>query len=212
MAERSPESQQQTVAEVLLVDDHALFREGLVAILRTQPHIGGIAEAASVSEALTLRDQRFDLIVLDIGLPGISGLLGISLLREHFAGTPVLMLSADCSPDSVRTARRHGASGFVAKTEHSQAIFEAMTRVLSGGGVFPDIGEASGGSGTPAFTTRQTEVLALLCAGKPNKVIARELGLAEYTVREHVSNILAALRVSSRAEAISVALRHGLLR
>jgi len=200
-------------ADVLLVDDHALFREGLAALLRTQPDMGRIAEAASVDEALALAPRRFTLIVLDIGLPGLNGLLGISLLREQFGDTPVLMLSADCSPASVENARRQGARGFVAKTESSRAIFAAMTRVLTGQSAFPDSPDSHGDPETlPVLTPRQTEVLALLCAGKPNKLIARELGLAEYTVREHVSNLLAILKVSSRAEAVSVALRHGLLR
>ena len=200
-------------ARLLLVDDHTLFRTGLRLIVQDHPAVAAIAEAGSIAEACALKAADTDLILLDIQLPGMNGLDGLRPLRQACPQARVVLVSASVAPDAVIEARARGADGFLFKSASGEDILRAITSVLAGQPCFPAQNGGSPAARTPdapALTARQLDVLALLCTGKPNKVIARDLGLSENTVRVHVAAIFAQLGVNSRSAALLAAQRLGL--
>lgn len=206
-------------ATLLLVDDHTLFRTGLRLIVQDHPGVGTIAEAGSIAQACALQLSQADLILLDIQLPTMSGLEGLHLLRRACPQARIVLVSASMAPDAVHEARLRGADGFLPKSASADDILQAITLALAGQPCFPTgnhhyaVLQPSGDAATPApvLTSRQLEVLGLLCQGKPNKVIARDLELSENTVRVHVAAIFAQLGVNSRSTALLMAQRLGLL-
>lgn len=194
---------------LLLIDDHAMFRTGLGLILSGHPDLGLLIEAGSVQEALALHEA--ELILLDIGLPGINGLDGIRLLQQHFPGAAILMLSASDDPAHIQHAWYKGARGFISKAADADTIVQAIAALVRGERYFPGFEPKAPPSGV-TLTARQLEVLSLLCEGKSNKAIARILGAAENTVRVHVSAILAQFGVGSRTEAVVAARARGIIR
>ena len=202
-------------ARLLLVDDHNLFRTGLRLIVQDHPSVGSIAEAGSVAQACALQMADADLVLLDIQLPGMSGLDGLRLIRQACPKARIVLVSASVAPDAVNEARARGADGFLPKSASGEDILEAITCALSGRPCFPAGSGAAQAQarapGAATLTARQLDVLRLLCAGKPNKVIARDLGLSENTVRVHVAAIFAQLGVNSRSAALLAAQRMGLV-
>jgi two-component system, NarL family, nitrate/nitrite response regulator NarL len=201
---------------VLLIDDHTLFRTGMRMIMQSFPGMGDILEAGSVMLARQHEEQRIDIILLDIHMPGLNGLDGMGLLRSIFRTAKIIFVSASVSADSVADAAQRGAEGFLPKSASADDIFAALATVLSGGKCFPGLAgyatqKSNGRSGAPSLSARQMEVLALLAQGKPNKVIAREMGLSENTVRVHVSAMFAQLGVNSRTAAVLAAQQAGLV-
>jgi two-component system nitrate/nitrite response regulator NarL len=200
-------------SRLLLVDDHTLFRTGLRLIVQDHPSVGVIAEAGSIAEACALKAADTNLVLLDIQLPGISGLDGLRMLRQSCPIARIVLVSASVAPDAIHEARGRGADGFLPKSANAEDILEAITCALAGKPCFPiNSGNSATtrGPDTPALTARQLEVLSLLCTGKPNKVIARDLSLSENTVRVHVAAIFAQLGVNSRSAALLAAQRLGL--
>lgn len=221
---------------VLLTDDHALFREGVALLL--QPLIAGgqTWQAASCDEALTLLDERgaADLALMDLAMPGTPGLRGIALLRERWPQMPVVALSSADDRDTVLQAIDAGAMGFVPKSSSSAVLMAALQLILARGIYLPPtafLGAASAAMAndmrpersdarasaapppTPAalgLSPRQTDVLHLILQGKPAKLIERELGLSASTVKVHTSAVLRALNVTTRTQAVVAASRLGL--
>ena len=206
-------------ATLLLVDDHTLFRTGLRLIVQDHPSVGRIAEAGSIAQACALQLSEAQLILLDIQLPAMSGLEGMHLLRRACPQARIVLVSASMAPDAVHEARTRGADGFLPKSASGDDILQAITLALAGKPCFPDyqhhyvqpLPNHETHRPAPTLTTRQLEVLTLLCLGKPNKVIARDLSLSENTVRVHVAAIFAQLSVNSRSTALLAAQRLGLL-
>lgn len=197
-----------TSPNILLIDDHAMFRSGLnMVIAAAMPH-AQIHEAGSLREATESAPEVLDVILLDINLQGLSGLEGIDLLHRKWPETPVLMLSSQSEPETVRLALSRGAAGFVSKAETADEIVRAISKVLLGA-------RADAPSATdPAsrrLTPRQLEVLDLLDQGLSNKLVARKLSLSDNTVRRHVQDILMFFDVGSRAEAVAAARRQRLI-
>jgi DNA-binding NarL/FixJ family response regulator len=193
-----------TPAYILLIDDHAMFRSGLRMVLNAGIPDSVILEANSIE---TVGDEkRVDVVVLDIKLPGTSGMEGIARIKQKWPQTPVLMLSSLDTPETVKLAFAHGATGFISKAETAERIIEAITQALC------DISVCEAGCTRPKrLTIRQHEVLDLLGQGLSNKLIARQFSLSENTVRRHVQDILEFFQVASRAEAVCAARRQGLL-
>lgn len=194
-------------ALLLLIDDHTLFRTGLRLIVQEHPGVGSIAEAGTVTEACALAPMDVDLVLLDILMPGMSGLDGLLPLRKAFPRARIVLVSASVAPDAMREARMRGADGFLPKSASGDDILAAISLALSGVACFPTdspIGSAAAipSTATPMLTARQIDVLRLLCMGKSNKLIARDLGLSENTVRVHVTAIFAQLGVNSRSTAL----------
>lgn len=198
-----------TSKQILIIDDHAMFRSGLRMLI--DAHLPGmeVIEAGSLSEATANATATPGTVLLDIKLPGLNGVEGIALLRRKWPDVPVLVLSSQDDPDTVSQALSRGASGFVSKAETAERIVELLSAALEG-----RIEQARVVQGAPAsvrLTPRQLEVLELLSRGKSNKVIARDLSLSENTVRWHVQAILEQLQASSRSEAVFSARQVGLI-
>ncbi|MDO8262271.1 MAG: response regulator transcription factor [Gallionella sp.] len=197
-----------TATHILIIDDHDLYRSGLRAALNASMPNAEIFEAGSIDEAMRGTADMLDVIVLDIRLPGLNGVEGITLLRKKWPLVPVLMLSSQNDPETVDLALERGAAGFVSKADTADKIVATINLILRG-----QFTATLGVGGTPLFrlTPRQCEVLDLLCQGMTNKLIARRLMLSENTVRVHVQGIFGFLQVSSRSEAVFAARSRGLI-
>lgn len=195
----------------LIVDDHPLIREALGGVLASlRPEAHGF-DAANAREALVIceRESDVDLVLLDLHLPDVTGLGLLETLRRQFPATAVVMISANDDPAAIQAALAAGASGFIPKAERREVLMRALELVLAGGVYVPTGAIGSGLTGmrqAPSdslrLTDRQAQVLTLMMQGRNNKLIGRALGLAEPTVKNHVSAILRALDVGSRTEAV----------
>ncbi len=199
---------------LLIIDDHALFREGLCLVLRQHFPETSIVEALSVTQAINLVKDAPDVILLDILLQGPDGIEGLAIFRRHWPQVPVIMLSSMAAPETIAVALEHGAFTFVSKADSSSAIIQAVEHALAAAEPGATQDGAFSGAGKNQLirlTTRQSEVLQLLCDGLPNKVIAKRMSLSEFTVRGHVQAIFGLLGATSRTQAILIARRHGLV-
>ncbi|CAA7625457.1 Glycerol metabolism activator [Magnetospirillum sp. LM-5] len=210
--------------KILIADDHELFRDGLRHVL------GQLGEQLTIVEACDYGDlfavarggADFDLVLLDLTMPGAEWAEGLRQVKEILPGTPIIVLSAADDRRHVLQAVNMGAQGFIPKSSPSRVMLSALRLVLSGGVYLPPALIEPQGSGSDSFnpvateqaisflTPRQREVLALLGQGKSNKEIARSLELAEGTVKLHVTAILKALGVNNRTRAVVAASQMGL--
>jgi DNA-binding NarL/FixJ family response regulator len=213
------------MVSLLVVEDHALVREGLVRTLsQLEPGIS-VFEACDCDSANALLEQKpdLDLILLDLCLPGLDGLACLASFRKHYPRVPVVILSAYDDPQTISRAMKCGAAGFVPKTYSSDRLMMAVRRVLAGEVFVPELffGEPTtvlprfplGGESAPAdfgLTARQAEVLSLMARGKSNRNIASVLGLSEGTVKIHLTAIFKALGVGSRTQAMVVIAQQGI--
>ena len=200
----------------LLIDDHALFREGLVLILKTALEGVDLIQAGSLAQGMAaLRAHAgIDLILLDLGLPDAAGLLSVHDLREKWPDLPLVIVSGDDGPALVNSCVAAGAMGFISKTSDSRTMIAALRGVMAGEVVLPatvDGLQARRTDAVSGLTPRQREVLARLVQGKTNKAIGAELGINEHTVKSHVAVVLQTLGVANRTEAV-FAVRHLRLR
>lgn len=195
--------------QIVLIDDHAMFRTGLSMVIGSAVPEVKISEAATIDDALSLPLDAVDLVLLDIKLDGVSGLDGITMLKRSWPLTPILMLSSLDEPKTERMAITRGAAGFMSKAETAEKIIAAVTSLLWGN--FSELAPAEGHALDRHLTPRQCDVLDLLHQGLSNKLIARELNLSSNTVRRHVQDILEFFGVVSRAEAVSTARSQGLV-
>jgi len=207
---------------VLLIDDHPLFREGLRSLLERMDAKARVVEAESCEAALAMGERNgpgLDLILLDLALPGMNGLEGISQFRARFPTTPVVVISATFDAARVKQAIERGAQGFIPKSTPPDVLTSALQLIFSGGVYVPasvmhdenPAREAARSAAAPNLTSAQSRVLALLARGQSNKAIGNALDISDNTVRAHVSAILRALNVTNRTEAVSIALQMGLV-
>jgi len=216
---------------VLIVDDHPLIREGLSQVLLELDPRAEVVEAEDASSALAAAERHDDLflILLDLSVPGAQRLSLLNALRERREEVPVVVLSATDDAAIVKEALDAGAMGFISKRSNTSLVVNALRLVLDGGVYVPP--QALAALAPPALpaqpgedlanadeakvlrrlgmTPRQGEVLGLLVQGKPTKVIAKELALAENTVKTHIASILRLLNCSNRTQALFVLSRLG---
>lgn len=221
--------------KVLIVDDHALIREGMELLLPRLDSSFAPIVAGSCSQALSLLRGQSDieLVLLDLELPDAAGAEGVAAIRREFPDVSIVALSGQQDRDVVLAAIKHGAMGFVPKSYTSDQLFGALQYILLHRGTFLPaelfVNEAKAFS--PAaeaktveanklprieprslgLTDRQADVLYLVLQGKPNKSIARQLGIEDTTVRSHVTAVLRALNVTTRTEAVIAAHKIGLV-
>lgn len=208
---------------ILVVDDHPLYRSGVVYTLQDSGPDILVIECPVVDAALARLDAglQADLMILDLQMPGYSGLDSLTEVRRRRPEVPVLILSANDDPAVVRDCIELGAYGFLPKSAPAEQFHAALALVLAGGVYLPPTSLSVGAPATRAqqdawsrlgarLTGRQRQVLMGIVQGKPNKAIARDLGLSDTTVKSHVAHILEALVVSNRTEAVYALARAGL--
>jgi two-component system, NarL family, response regulator LiaR len=205
---------------VLLVDDHAVVRQGLRAFLRLQPDVEVVGEAAGGDAAVAAAaSARPDVVLMDLVMPEGDGVAAIRELAGAAPGARVLVLSSFADDDRVFAAMQAGAAGYLLKDVEPDALAEAIREVHRGRpALHPDVAARlmrrvaePAGPAAESLTRREREVLQLVVEGYANKQIARRLGITEKTVKTHVSSILAKLRVSDRTAAAVLAIRQGLV-
>jgi two-component system response regulator DevR len=208
---------------LLLVDDHEVVRLGLRALLERQPHFEVVAEAATAREAVERVDQYSpDVVVMDIRLPGGSGIEACEEIIEKHPDTKVIMLTSYAEDEMLFSAIRAGAAGYVLKQIGGDELIRAVEAVGRGEAlldpavtqrIFQEVRKAAKEEEASAFaalTQQERHVLLLVSEGKTNREIAKALFLGEGTVRNYVSSILSKLGVSNRAEAAAYAVEHNL--
>lgn len=211
---------------ILLIDDHTLFRSGIRALLQRQADFEIVDEAADGVEGLKRAKQhRPDVVLLDLNMPGLSGLDTLQLLVEDLPDAAVIVLTVSEEAEELATALRHGARGYLLKNIETDALTSAIRRAVTGEPVVsesmtgklvqqfraPRAATASGrGPDVAPLTARERDIVSGLVRGESNKEIARELGVAESTVKIHVQNILKKLNLASRVQVAVYAVEHGL--
>lgn len=201
------------VERVLIADDHPMVRDGLRTVIAVAFDRCELFEASSLEEATSVieREGDFDLVLLDLNMPGATGFSGLIELRERFPSVPVVIVSAAQERGLARAALAAGAAGFVPKSLRRSAIVDALKMVLAGNIYAPEIEEselAANAEDTEilrrieTLTPQQKVVLRLVVAGKLNKQIAYDLDVSMTTVKAHVSAILSKLKVFSRTQAV----------
>lgn len=199
--------------KILIVDDHPLFRAGFQAVLEQSSLEAGVLSVSSINEALQAlqRDGDIGLVLLDIHLRGDDGFNALELIGERFPTTACIMISGDEGQSVAARAVGAGASGFIPKSFTAEEMIVAIQRVLCGDVFVPATADLSQPPDAQGLTLRQLEVISMLGRGFSNKEIARELDVAERTVKAHVSAVFEALNVRNRTQAVLVAQRRGYL-
>ena len=206
---------------MLVVDDHAVVREGLRGFLDLQDGIEVVGEAADGDDALEAAVQlRPDVVLMDLVMPRLDGVTAMRGLRERLPHARVIVLTSFVDDDKLLPALRAGAAGYLLKNAEPQELARAVRAAHAGEVLLDSVvaarlveALAGGGDEDPLdrLTPREHEVLQLIGRGLPNKQIARELDLSERTVKTHVGHVLAKLGVADRTQAAVVAVRAGLV-
>ena len=203
---------------ILIVDDHPLFREALKGTIAGGVAGAQVSQAGSLDAARTVLDgdNDYDLVLLDLRMPGVQGLSGLIYLRAQYPNIPVVIVTAADDQGLAGKALGLGASGFIPKTSGTEVIVQAVNAVLDGGIWAPQGYELATAGDREAeditrriatLTAQQIRVLMMLKEGLLNKQIAYELNVSEATIKAHVSAILQKLNVSSRTQAVIAASR-----
>jgi DNA-binding NarL/FixJ family response regulator len=203
---------------VLVVDDHPVGRQGLMAILRFKPEIELVGEAADGAEAVQLiLERQPDVVLLDLRLPQLSGIDVMRQVRPRAPAVRFLVLTTYDTDAYIAPALAAGAHGYLLKDATPDELMRAIRSLTQGGapieaGVAARIlTRAAGRASGESLSERELDVLRWLVTGASNKIIAARLNLSENTVRSHISHILQKLDVQSRGEAIAVAIQQGLV-
>jgi NarL family two-component system response regulator LiaR len=204
---------------VLVVDDHAVVREGLRTFLELQDGIEVAGEAADGEEAIEAAERlRPDVVLMDLVMPALDGLAAMRVLRERVPGARVIVLTSFAEDDKLLPALRAGAAGYLLKNAEPQELARAVRAAHAGEALLdPHVAarlvDVLAGEKEPLdqLTPREREVLQLIGRGFSNKRIARELRLSEKTVKTHVGHVLAKLGVDDRTQAAVFAVRAGVI-
>lgn len=211
--------------KLLIVDDHPVLREGLAAVLQLLGPDTVVVQGRDAEEGLAALNANpdLDVIVLDLLMPGTSGLEALSLFRRQRPDIPIVLLSSSEEPRDVRAALAAGALGYVPKSATHHVLLSAIRLAMNGelyipplimdqGSISPLASDTRTNPGSDTLLTeRQIEVLSLISQGKPNKSIATALGLSEKTVKAHITAIFRALNVVNRTQAAAAGREAGLI-
>ncbi len=204
---------------ILLADDHPIVREGLAAVLGTQPDFEIVGQANDGAEAVSLAaDLGPDIVLLDIAMPELDGVQALRAMRAENKDLRALIFTASETDDRIVGAVQAGAQGYLLKGAPREELFHAIRVIARGGSLLSPVVAARllerianpGASEREQLTEREREVLQLLAQGLPNKVIAARLGIRERTAKFHVSTIMAKLGATNRLEAVRLAVQQGL--
>ncbi|MFK7860575.1 MAG: response regulator transcription factor [Granulosicoccus sp.] len=208
--------------KLLIVDDHTLFRSGLVHLLQSLSPQPEVVQSGDLNTTLELLENHtdLDLVLLDLKLSDAVGMDSLLTLRKHAPEIPIIILSGEQDPGVIRRCIDHGAMGFITKSATHDELLSAIRLIINGGIYLPrDVTIASGYVSRPeeradvallsALSDRQREVLAYLLQGKPNKTISSNMEISENTVKAHLSAIFRTLGARNRTEAVYFAARAG---
>ncbi|MGZ8210834.1 MAG: response regulator [Burkholderiales bacterium] len=209
---------------ILLVDDHTLFRSGVKALLARQADFEVVGEASDGLEGVKRAKQlRPDVVLMDVDMPGITGREALKMMTEELPDVPVLMLTVSEDAEDLLDTLQSGARGYLLKNIDTEYFVDAVRRAARGEAVVSPqmtgklVAGLKGGARAPQqaaererLSAREREILVLLARGASNKGIARELALADSTVKIHVQNILRKLNLSSRVQAAVYAVESGI--
>jgi len=199
---------------VLVVDDHALLRDGLVAAIQAQKDMVLVAEASNGLEAIDrFREHRPDVTLMDLQMPEMSGVEAIRTIRTDFPSARILVLTTYKGDVTARAALEAGAMGYLLKSTLRKELADAIRGVHAGHRridveIATEIAEHVA---EEALSRREIEVLQCLAAGHSNKAAAKQLGISDETVKTHVTSILAKLHARDRTDAVLIALRRGMI-
>ncbi len=199
---------------ILIAEDHLIARLGLAAIINTQQDMQIVAEASNGRQALEVyREHKPDVALMDVRMPLMNGFEAMSAIRAEFPDAHIVAISAFGGDQDIRRALRCGAQASLIKDILEGDLIKAIRSVHSGKRYLTDLVRASlvPDPALPDLTSRELEVLNLIVQGLGNKQISYTLGIADYTVKNHVKNILTKLRVEDRTHAATVAIRRGII-
>jgi DNA-binding NarL/FixJ family response regulator len=208
--------------QVLIADDHPIFRDGLRALLATDDSIELVGEAADGTDVQQMVEQlQPDIVLMDLHMPGVDGVAATREIVQHSPHVAIIVLTMFDDEDSVFAAMRAGARGYLLKGTKQTDLIRAIHLVASGGALFgPAVAQRmieffarprrAAVLPFPQLTDREHEILDLIAQGQPNTSIAARLAISEKTVRNHVSNIFTKLAVADRAQAVVRAREAGL--
>jgi len=208
------------VIRVLIADDHMVVREGLQTVLEVAGDIEPVGAAADGAEAVRMAGELApDVVLMDLRMPGIDGIEAIRQIKDLYPAVEIVILTTYDDDEYIVQGLRAGARGYLLKDTSRQALFDAIRAAARGESLLPSavvdkvVAHLARPRPAPAgeLSEREQEVLVLLAQGAPNREIALHLHISERTVKAHVTGIFNKLGVNSRAEAVAVAMRQGLL-
>lgn len=204
---------------VLLADDHPLFREGMISLLRARG-IEVVGQASDGAQAVALaRELKPDVVLMDLGMPGVGGLAATRLIKAEFPEIKVVILTVSEAHEDLFEAIRSGAHGYLVKTTEASEFFELLESLERGEAplshglaikIVRHLALDEAGSRTVGLTPRELEVLRLVAGGRSNREAASALSISEATVKFHMTGILHKLHLHSRAQVVAYAHEHGL--
>jgi len=207
-------TQRPQAIRILCVDDHPLVREGIAALVSGQPDMAVVGEASDGEDAIAkAKALRPDVTLMDLQMPGMSGIDAVNQIRGHLPGSRIIVLTTYAGDDLVKRAMLAGAQGYLLKSAVRTDLLDIIRAVHRGQKYIHP--EAATGLaihiGDDSLSVREISVLNLIAEGSSNKLIAAELSITEETVKAHVKNILSKLRARDRTHAVTIGLKRGII-
>jgi DNA-binding NarL/FixJ family response regulator len=199
---------------ILIVDDHPLLREGVVSLVEKQADMLIVAEASNGKEALQLFQRHIpDITLMDLRLPGMDGVDAMTAILAEFPNAKIIVLTTFSGDAQILRALKAGARGYLLKDLLRKELLEAIRTVQAGHKRIPPeiAGQIAEHASDTTLTRREIEVLQLIAAGNPNKLVADKLSVTEDTIKMHVKSILSKLGANDRTHAVTIALRRGIM-
>jgi DNA-binding NarL/FixJ family response regulator len=199
---------------IMVVEDHHIVRQGLVALLNAVPDMTVVAEASDGKDALDLfRQHQPDVTMMDLRLPNMGGVEAVTEIRKQFPSARIIVLTTFDGDEDIYRALQAGARGYLLKGMFGEELMDAIRAVHAGKSRIPAViaerlAQRMGGS---PLTARELDVLKLIVSGKSNKEIGAELAISEATVKTHINSILSKLSVTDRTQAATTALQRGIV-
>jgi DNA-binding NarL/FixJ family response regulator len=199
---------------ILVVDDHPLLREGIVSLVGKQPDMQIVAEASNGEEAIRLFEQhKPNITLMDFRLPGMDGVEAMSAIVSKHPDAKVIMLTSLSGDTQIARALKAGARGYLLKDLLRKELIEAIRTVQSGRKRIPPeiAAQIAEHASDTTLTRREVEVLQLIAAGNPNKLVADQLSVTEDTIKMHVKSILSKLGANDRTHAVTIGVKRGII-